>query len=456
MRVFFSVFALVLLTLPALSQVKPSKPVAPITSPTFMGGMTANSNISPKTFNAYDNDNQDVGEAAFAFISSDPTSQTGYAKFRERYAGYFRYDGPGTGIPDVIGSAFALGASNIKQNWFNTTIPGQTIGQQIITRGGYHGADANSTMPQKPEFGGYNPAGDITAQIINTVQSSPYGQNAAGEYAVHYAKNGQFSEAGDVHSMNIQLGAMRMLTPQGTPANPGVGIALSAAAGSLSYAIQANNTARPGSYSTRPGIWSGFLRYNLDDGGTRAPFDAFRVDQDGAIHISSGGAVTPTKKLRASSGGSFEILNHSGAPVLDLSDTGVLRVGSGAGQREVQTVQGAWTAYSGALQFDGGSTGAGTFNGRYEVTGKKLTLTALYSVTAAGGTPGGALYIPLPTGLAVGVACPGVGNEFAVVGKMVNVRALGGQNRLTIINYDNTSPVATGAQGMLTVVCELQ
>lgn len=58
-------------------------------------------------------------------------------------------------------------------------------------------------------------------------------------------------------------------------------------------------------------------------------------------------------------------------------------------------------------------------------------------------------------GLSVGVACPGVGNEFALTGKMLNARALGGQARLQVTNYDNTSPVATGAQGMLTVVCEL-
>lgn len=413
---------------------------------------------SPTMFNAYENDAQLEGEAAFAVMSSDGTSQASLATqdYRERYAGYFRYDGPGTGVPDVIGSSFALGASNIKRNWFGTTVPGQTIGMQIITRGGYHGADANSTVPEKPEFGGYNPAGDITAQIINTVQSSPYGQNAAGEYAIHYAKNGQFDANGDVHTMNIQLGAMRMLTPQGTSANPGIGIALSAARGTLGYAIQANNTARAGSYSIRPGIWNGFLRYNFDDGGTRAPFDAFRVDQDGSIHMSSGGATTPNKKLRVGSSGEWQVLNNAGTPILALSDTGVLTVGAGAAARQVQTVPGVWTAYSGNIVFEGGSTAAGTFNGRYEVVGKKLTLTATYAVSSAGGTPGNSLRLPLPAGLTVGVACPGSGNEYAVVGKMLNVRSFGGDTSLQVINFDNTSPVATGAQGMLTVVCELQ
>lgn len=419
-----------------------------MTTPSFV------STTSPLDTDAYASGRK-TGEAAFMVRSSDGRSQVGVAPAdqMERYAGYFIYDGPGTGIPDVPGSAFGLQVSNTKQNWFNSSVPGQTIGQQIVTRGGYHGP----LMTSAPgEFGGYYPGGDVTAQIINTVQSSYYAQNAAGEYAIHFADGGRFDGSGDVHTMNVQLGAMKMRNPDGSTANPGIGVAVSAARGTLNYAFQANNTARPGSYSIRPGIWSGFLRYNLDDGGTRAPFDAFRVDQDGSIHMSSGGAVTPTKKLRASAGGTFEVLNHAGTPILDLSDAGVLRIGSGGNQRVVQTEQGVWTAYNGALQFDSGSTASGTYTARYEVTGKRLSVSGSFAISAIGGDPKFGIYVPLPAGTAVASVCPGVGNEFAVTGKMLNVRGQGAATRLTITNYDNTSAAVASAQGMFSVACEIQ
>lgn len=418
-----------------------------MTAPSFV------STASPVPTDVYASGRK-TGEAAFGVRSSDGASQVGAPEIMERYAGYFIYDGPGTGVPDVPGSAFGLQVSNTKQNWFNSSVPGQSIGLQIVTRGGYHGPLMTSAPS---EFGGYYPGGDVTGIVMNSVQSSAYAQQAAAELSIHYAENGRFDETGNIHSMNVQIAPMKQKNPDGSPANPGIGLALTASAGSLGYAIQAVNTARPGSFNNNsPGIWGGFLRYNFDDGGTRAPFDAFRVDQDGSIHMSSGGAVTPTKKLRASTGGTLEVLNHAGTPILDLSDAGILRLGSGENQRVVQTVPASWTAYNGALQFDGGSTAVGTFNGRYEVVGKKLTLTALFSVSTAGATPGGALYIPLPPTFTVGVACPGAGNEYAISGKMLNTRASGGQARLTVTNYDNTSPVATGAQGMTTVVCELQ
>ena len=384
-----------------------------------------------------------------AVVSSDASRVIG----KERYAGFFAYTGPGTGDPAVIESSFGVGVSALKQNWFSNTVPGQIIGANIVVRGGYHGPDANSAPP---EPGGYNPGGDTTALIVNTVNSSQYSQNAILEGVAYNAQNGAFSVNGQLHGMNVQLGAIRLRNPDGTPANPGIGLALAAQNGSLGYAIQANNTARPGSYEYGvPGIWGGFLRYNFDDG-TRTPFDAFRVDQDGAIFLSSGGAATPSKRLRVGGNGDLQVLNPAGTAILSLADAGALTIGVGANARAVQTVPGAWTAYSGALQFDSSSTATGTFNARYEIVGKRLTLTATFNVSAAGGTPGGAAYVPLPLGSVFGFVCPGTGNEFVINGKALNVRAQASANRLTVTNFDNTSPVVAGAQGMISVACEVQ
>jgi hypothetical protein len=307
-----------------------------MTNPSFVAAS------SPLPTDAYAS-NRKTGEAAFSFKSSDGASQVGTPEIYERYAGYFAYNGPGTGVPDVIGSSFGLGVSNAKQNWFNTNTPGQTVGAQIVTRGGYHGPLA-TTAPAR--FGGYYPGGDVTGLIINSVQSSAYAHNAAGEFSIHYAENGRFDQSGSIHSMNIQIAPMKQKNPDGTVANPGIGLALTASAGSLSYAVQATNTARPGSFNNNtPGLWAGFARYNFDNG-TKA-YDAFRVDQDGTIYQAGSGETTPSKRLRVESEGNWEILNHSGTPILSLSDAGVLKIGAGASARGVQTVPGAWTAYNG-------------------------------------------------------------------------------------------------------------
>lgn len=273
--------------------------------------------VSPLIADAYaSGPERESGLSSFVVINRDDNPVSG----KERYAAWFAYTGAGTGDPSVIGSSFGLGVSNLKKNWFNTTIAGQTIGLHIVTRGGYFGADANAPLGQ---FGGYNPAGDVTSIIVNSVQSSPYGQQAAGEFSIHYANQGRFDNSGNIHSINMQLCPMRMLNPDGTIANPGIGIALTASAGSLGYAIQIVNTARPGSYNNNsPGIWRGGFRYNYDDGGTRAPFDAFRVDQDGTLYLSAGAGSAPSKKIRAANNGTLQILSDAGAVIQQIGDNG--------------------------------------------------------------------------------------------------------------------------------------
>jgi hypothetical protein len=383
-----------------------------------------------------------TGKAAHTFVSGDDNASTGL----ERYGAWIAYTGAGTGDPAVISSTFGAGISNLKKNWYNTTNPGQIVGLHITTRGGYHGALEN-TAPA--EYGGYYPGGDMTNIIINSVQSSAYAQQAAAEWSIHYAKDGIFDAAHDVHSINVQIAPMRQKNPDGTPNNPGTGISLTASAGSLSYAYQAVNTARPGSYNNgTPGIWGGFARYNLDDGGTRAPFDAFAVDQQGWIRMSSGYATTPKKTLRVGTGGLLEVLNDAGTPVVSISDSGNLYLGAS---------QGVWTAYTPAPTFDSGSTATATAAARYTIVGKTMFVNGTYAITAVGGAPGFGLFIPLPSGAILVAGCAGSGSEYGgASGKGLNVGANGAATSLTITNMDNTSAIAATAQGRFSATCEIQ
>ncbi len=263
-----------------------------------------------------------TGFAGLSVINSDASARSG----KERYGAFFAYTGPGTGDPSVIGSAFGLGAAGLKKNWQTSKVPGQSVGINITARGGYHGSDANAALSQ---FGGYNPAGDTSSIIANSFVSSAYSQNAILEGVSYYGEGGAFSAAGQLHGINVQLGAMRMLNPDGSTANPGIGLALAAKAGALGYAIQANNAARPGSYEVAPSTWAGFLRYNFDDG-TRPPFDAFRVDQDGSIVLNSGSGTTPQKRIRVASNGNLQILNNAEHVILEIDNNGLINLTNSA------------------------------------------------------------------------------------------------------------------------------
>ncbi|MGU3661121.1 hypothetical protein [Methylobacterium fujisawaense] len=286
-----------------------------------LSGFFGVASSSPYDTDVYDS-GRGTGKAAFTAISRDTTPIFG----KELYGAWLGYLGPGSGDPSVIGSSFGAGVTNNKTNWFSTTNPGQTIGLHITTRGGYHG-DQNTGASQETYdlFGGYYPGGDVTNIIINSVQSSPYAQQAAAEWSIHFAQNGRFDETGNVHSMNIQIGAMRQLDRHGNVANPGTGISVTAASGAMAYAYQALNTARPGTYgSNTPGIWGGFLQYVLDDGGNRAPFKAFAVEQDGSIILSAGAGPAPNKRIRAFNNGCLQILSNADLVVTQIDDLGSL------------------------------------------------------------------------------------------------------------------------------------
>lgn len=317
------------------------------TSVVLSNSGTLNTAASPISTDAY-NIGGNSGQSAFVVTNSDATTTLG----KERYGLVGAYTGPGTGDWSVPGSSFGVGAFNIKKDWTTTTVPGQTIGINVTARGGYFGSDYNVPKPGWT----YNPSADTTGVIINSVQASPYGQNAVLEGVAYFAQGGAFSGAGNVHGMNVQLGTMQQLNADGSVANPGIGVAVSAKAGTLGYAFVANNTARAGSYEYTPGKWSGFARYFVDDG-TRTPFDAFRVDADGGIFMSSGNTTTPNKKIRVGAGGNLEVLDTTQANIImTLTDTGAVKFASGVGFNGVNAV--GIQSTPGALPTDGTATNA--------------------------------------------------------------------------------------------------
>ena len=411
---------------------------ASVAAPGFVGGQPLSAWFttpyflaasSPNKANAYGD--VDSGKAAVSVINTDGSAATG----QERYGAFFAYAGPGTGDPAVINSAFGLGAAGLKKNWQTSTVPDQSIGINITARGGYHGSDASAAYPQ---YGGYNPAGDTSSIIANSFVSSAYSQNAILEGVSYYGEGGAYSAAGNLHGINVQLGAMRMLNPDGSTANPGIGLALAAKAGSLGYAIQVNNTARAGSYETAPGIWGGFLRYNFDDG-TRTPFDAFRVDQDGSLYLSDGSSSTPSKRLRAN-GGSFQVLNNAGSPVFSITDAGAITAGASLSQ-QVLTDSGPWPTYTPTVTFDSGSTAAASnVSAAYNIVSKALSINTHLNISVpSGGTPGSGVKISLPPGTTLAYACFGTGREVAVSGKMVQFFGAVGSNTMSMVYYDNAT-----------------
>jgi hypothetical protein len=287
------------------------------------------STTTPWMANAYaSGPGDESGFAAFAVVHADFT-QAPTAPKKERYAGWFANVGSGTGYPDVIASSFGLGVSSLKDTWYATTVPGQTIGLQIITRGGYFGADAGSTMPSRPEFGGYNPSGDVAAIIVNSVQASPYGYNAGAEIAVHYARNGAMDMDHDVHSMNVQIATMKQYHPGDIPAYPGHGIHMTADHGNLDYAINAVNSGHnpdPTKPLTMPlGHWKGLAKYSRDNG-VDPPYDAFRVEQDGTIFLQAPNGPTRSKQIKAANNGTLQVLNDAGQVINQIGDDGSIYI----------------------------------------------------------------------------------------------------------------------------------
>lgn len=313
-----------------------------LTNPSFLA------TSSPLGTDAYAS-GRATGQAAFSFVSGDD----GAVSATERYAAWIAYTGAGTGDPSVPGTAFGACISNLKKNWFNTTVPGQSVVLQLIGRGGYFGADAASTMPGNPEFGGYNPGGDMAGIIGNFVQASPYAYLAAVEFGIHYAKNGAFSPAGNLHSMNIQLGSMKQLAADGSAYNPGIGLVMTASAGNLGYAIQIQNTKRTGSYNNGvPGQWGGFFRANIDPGDSSAAYDGLLIDAAATLWLRAN-ATALKKGIAAGANGTLQFYSDAGAVIGQLGDNGSYYMPYGA-----QFVIGGGVALNAAATGYGAVTGA--------------------------------------------------------------------------------------------------
>jgi hypothetical protein len=210
----------------------------------------------------------------------------------------------------VPGSDFCQGLSMIKDAWQTTSEEGQTCGQNIVVRGGYHGT--NITEPW------FTP-GDSAGIIVNTVNSASQCFNAILEGVSYHMPNGSFATG--THGIRCQIGAIKK--------DQAIGIGYLAVAenGGLGAAFQAQNTI---GHSAGDGFWTEAFNYIFNPG--TGPYEAFKINQAGHIIFNSGGVTTPKKTLRVGAGGKLEMVNDAGSSVVfNVSDGGMINVAAGGG-----------------------------------------------------------------------------------------------------------------------------
>lgn len=252
-----------------------------------------------------------TGNAVHRIISTviSDSSEEKYTLFVGAYD-----DGSGDGT--VPGSSYALGVSSIKTNWETSTHQGQYHGISVVTRGGFHGTDPNQN---------YNP-GDTTAIVTNTFVSSAQSYSAGIEGVSGYCRDGDYvpNTLDPVRQIRFQIGPVR------TKDNPGIGYLVSADAGPLGAAFQAQNRV---DLTVGPGSWQNFLRYVVNFG--QGPWEAFKVNQQGWLVLSNtptSSAPLKTKTIRVGTDGGLEFINHANTAVIaKIDDAGNLKLPAGAG-----------------------------------------------------------------------------------------------------------------------------
>lgn len=208
----------------------------------------------------------------------------------------------------------------------------------------------------------------------------------------------------------------------------------------------------------------GYFAAMLKGNGDRAFFSTSSLTgpcwEDYAYFGQSG---APSFRVKATCSGSAK----DGQIVLG-PDTGSVTLGKDASNRltvqstggsalPVQTVPGAWTAYTPSLTTDGGAPSAGTTMGRYEIVGKKITLRAMATISGMG-PASGSVKIGLPPGVALApdIICSGSGRENGARGRALQVFAYPGSVTVTVLNLDGTSPVSAGMSAHVTLACEIR
>ena len=289
-----------------------------------------------------------TGKAAFEIINQDNTALTA----TEHYAGWIAANSQGTGDSTPAGTSFALGLSAIKTNWPTTTIVGEYVALNVVSRGGHNNAVAS---------------GDTGGITINTAAS--FSNNFVTQIE---GVSGYFPVGSTTGSLfiNAQVGSIKA-TGLDTGSNTGVGFFAQAQNGLVGHAFSASNlgtngTAKFGTASK----WLTFLNYLYDDG-THTPYVAFNVSQSGALTLAGfGTAGTNQKTIRVGVGATnnLEIVNAGNtAQILTLTDGGQLNVNG-------TLVSGAAGFGTGILQLTGTTSGAATVSG--SATGGHITYTS--------------------------------------------------------------------------------
>lgn len=115
----------------------------------------------------------------------------------------------------------------------------------------------------------------------------------------------------------------------------------------------------------------------------------------------------------------------------------------------------AWTNYTPTITANSGTITTATANGYWIRIGKVCIVRTNWAVTT-NGTGAGAVNLSLPfTAGAGGIGSAGVGREYDVTGKQLQIEVATSDTVMKYRNYDNTYPAANGYKGVGTVVYEV-
>jgi hypothetical protein len=135
-------------------------------------------------------------------------------------------------------------------------------------------------------------------------------------------------------------------------------------------------------------------------------------------------------------------------------DYGFLQANSGAATG-IEWNATAWTAYTPTISSNGGTITTATAAGYWIRIGKLCVVRSSWNITT-NGTASISLNLSLPfTGAAAGIGSTGVGREYAVAGKQLQIEIGSSDTVMRFRNYDNTYPGGNGYAGTGTICYEV-
>jgi hypothetical protein len=136
------------------------------------------------------------------------------------------------------------------------------------------------------------------------------------------------------------------------------------------------------------------------------------------------------------------------------ADYGFLYANSGAATG-IEWNATAWTAYTPTISSNGGTITTATAAGYWIRIGKLCVVRSSWTVTT-NGTGSISLNLSLPfTGASAGIGSTGVGREYAVTGKELQIEIGSGDTVMRFRNYDNSYPAGNSYQGTGTICYEV-